>query len=292
MSEKKIVFIINQISGKGNNEKWVELIRREIGDIPHEIHITKHVGHAEEIAKHSHPNETEAIVAFGGDGTLHEIINGMDFSTPLGIVPVGSGNGVARHLKIPLHPKLALRKALSKEKIVAIDILQMNGRYCISNLGLGLDASIISTYTKGNKRGLGGYILATLKTLNKLIHPKVEIWNGKEIATGNFLMINVANANQIGYDFSFSPKADLQDGQMDILCVYPPKNLVQWGRFVFAFLTKKLHNLEFVHIQRAQEITINLISPLTELQVDGERFRQKGNTIEIKVLKQKLRVIL
>jgi diacylglycerol kinase family enzyme len=162
---KKIRFIINPHSGTGKKEMLPELIQSSIDKsiFNAEICFTKAPGHATELSREAVANGYEIVVAVGGDGSVNETASALiNSKTALGIIPTGSGNGLARHLGIPVHAGKAIA-VLNSGKIDVIDSLLANDRFCIGTLGVGFDAHIAHLFSISNKRGYLTYIKLVLK---------------------------------------------------------------------------------------------------------------------------------
>ena len=154
---KKIVYIINPNSGVGKKRSIAKEIRqlwKENGksDSKIEIVYTAHRGHARELAE-SYRNKVDIIVAVGGDGTVNEIGTGLiNSSTALGIIPAGSGNGLARELDIPLRITNAI-EIINEAKIRTLDVMKIQDHYSLNVAGIGFDAFISHKFAKVKVRG-------------------------------------------------------------------------------------------------------------------------------------------
>ena len=169
-----IFFIINIKSGSKSTSSKAQLIQKLNKIENSSLHFTEFSGHGGELAKLAISQQATKIIVVGGDGTINEVASALVGSNiPLGIIPIGSGNGLARHLQIPLTPRKALAHALlNKNK--RIDVGFINERPFFCTAGIGFDAQVAHQFAKNNKRGLINYIKATFITLFKfkpiLIH--------------------------------------------------------------------------------------------------------------------------
>jgi len=220
---RKIAFIINPISGS----KHVQQIKRSLPDSIAQtlqpelwspvVVQTEYAGHATELAKHYSEAGYDAVVAVGGDGTVNEVARALrDTSTAMGILPMGSGNGLARHLGIPMDTHKAL-DLLNQCEPVRIDYGLANGHLFVCTCGAGFDAIVADCFAKSGKRGFMTY-LQTIFHLIFTYRPQTYrlTVDGSEKTCKAFL-ITFANANQWGNAALIAPHASLQDGLMDIM---------------------------------------------------------------------------
>lgn len=184
---------------------------------------TEYPGHAKELAAEAARQGYQVVVAVGGDGTVNEVASALiGTDSALGIVPLGSGNGLARHLHIPLIPEKAVRN-VRKSSPVTIDSCSINGKPFFCTAGIGYDAQVAADYANAGSRGLLTYAKEALHDW-RMYEPRdyvIETEEGR-IET-KALLITFGNANQWGNDFFITPQASLQDGKIDIAIVKPAK---------------------------------------------------------------------
>ena len=199
----------------------------------------------------------------------------------LGIIPIGSGNGLASNLKIPKKIDKALQ-IIKAQEIKKIDVGQLNNNYFFSNTGIGFDAQVIKNYEASNERTLISYLKATLKSLkksNKLIEVETNL-NGQILEHQPFLIF-ISNSNELGYKVSLTPKASLQDGLLDILII-PKLSVFKIILFMLLMIIKRHHILKEVSTYQTKNIIITQKNrPLFQIQIDGEFKLIKNRTIEI-----------
>jgi YegS/Rv2252/BmrU family lipid kinase len=264
-----IVFIVNSRSKASQQTQFTRALLTHVADQPHEVHLTQYEGHAVVLAKEAVAKQAKAIVAVGGDGTVNEILQGIGLSgIPLGIIPMGSGNGLARHVGIPLHPMDAMA-ALVNSEIQAIDLGQVNELYFISNCGVGYDAHIAERIKTRNRRGLLMYIQETMFGFlgHKPETYTITLDNNLQITQQAF-MLNVANGREFGYGFTIAPQAALQDGMLDVLLLKP----FPWysaGQLVWDAWRGNWHKNKYCEHHRAQKIHLKHPVDLP-LQTDGD----------------------
>lgn len=264
-----MVFIVNSRSKSEQQALFTRALLTHVADQTHEVHHTEYAGHAEVLAKQAVAKQASAIIAVGGDGTVNEVLQGIGLSgIPLGIIPMGSGNGLARHAGIPLHPMDAMA-ALVNSNIQAIDLGQVNEFYFISNCGVGYDAHVAQRIKNTRQRGLRMYVQETLKGFftYKPITYTITLDNTKQITQEAF-MLNVANGREFGYGFTIAPQAALQDGLLDVLLLKP----FPWysaASLVWDAWRGNWHRNKFCVHHRAKKIHIVHSSELP-LQTDGD----------------------
>ncbi|SRX53940.1 diacylglycerol kinase family protein [Aequorivita sp. CIP111184] len=288
-----IHFIVNPIAGKGKNELSATLLEIFFPKTEFSITLkkTEFVLHATVLTKASIDEDADVIVACGGDGTINEVASCL-VNTPviLGILPMGSGNGLASHLKIPKNLKKALT-ILKNRKVISIDTGTINGEPFFSNTGVGFDAHVISDFEENTTRQLFSYVQSTLRTLKKY-HFKnvVELkYNGITELISPFLLF-VSNSNEMGYKMSLTPRASLQDGLLDLVIV-PELSNFKLLIFSILFLFKKHHWLKEVRFTQVTALEIkSLDNIILKTQKDGEFFLPKEPKIEIAIHPKNLKV--
>lgn len=293
MVNEKILFILNPISGFFNFKR--RQIRATIlnailnKEIDGEIRYSKYAGHTKEIASEAVKEGFKYIVVAGGDGSINEVASALvNTDVTMGIIPAGSGNGLARHLKIPLKINNALQ-IIKNKKIREADIIQVNNYYAVSLAGIGFDAVVADRYMKDKRRGFITYLQAAmLEYIN--YSPELMTIKTEELEISEELFVVVlANSNQFGYNFRIAPHADLFDGYIDVVILKDlpilaaPLSSIQIftghaddSLFISMFKTKK------ITIERQNNGIIN---------VDGDP-KSTGKIIEAKVIEKGLKIIV
>lgn len=287
---KKVLFIINPRSGVDR----VKALKKDIEEsldhhlFSYEIVYTEYARHGIELAKIGVDKGFDLIVAVGGDGSVNDVINGL-YGTDgiLGIIPKGSGNGLARSLGIPLKTSAAIA-LLNGWNIRSIDIGEADGHLFASNAGVGFDTIVTEKFSKSKRRGLIAYLSVILKNVWK--YP-VKNWqlvvDGKQEDCTAF-MLTIANAVQLGYGFQIAPKAKLEDGLFDLVSVRKfPKALA--STIALRAFTGRIGNSPYVNIRQAKEIMISH-PDLKLLQIDGEAIACSSRIV-IRMMPEKLSVI-
>jgi YegS/Rv2252/BmrU family lipid kinase len=289
--KKKVLFILNPVSGGKPTDKIPDIIRSEIdtGKYDYEIKFTKHPGHAHELANNAITENIDIIVAVGGDGTVNEVASCLIQSkVVLGIVPVGSGNGLARHLGIPRSVSKAIR-LINKSHHHFIDTATVNGKAFISIAGVGFDAEVARKFTDSKKRGFSGYLKIIGTTFMNYKPKKYKITLDNKTLTTKALFISIANSNQFGYNTQIAPKAKLNDGQLDVCIVQKPKwlELPLIANLVFL---KMIDKSPHVSITPAKELLIERKKG-KYVNLDGEAIKMKKK-LHIKINPSSLKVMI
>lgn len=289
MAKQKIVFIINPKSGTGKQKKVenaiLSILDKNLFDV--KIEYTEYAKHAIEIAR-NHKNLSDIIVAVGGDGSVNEIGSELiNSNIKLGVIPVGSGNGLARHLKIPLSIENAL-KVINQQKSTTIDTVKINDHFFLGTAGVGFDAKIGWLFAKTKKRGFWNYFIITIKEYFKLQNEHYQLTIDKKMHKENAALITFANSNQYGNNAYISPLSVIDDGRFRIVMV---KKIPLWYSPIFAWklFNKKIHTANFVKTFNAKEVEIFL--PKQQIHIDGEPHLTKGK-ITLKIQPKSLKIIV
>ena len=295
MAATIIHFIINPISGKGSNQLNLELVSSVFNSEEFDIKTkeTLEPGHAKRLAVKSVAEGADIVVACGGDGTVNEVASGLvGTDVGLGIVPMGSGNGLASTLKIPKNIVGAL-KLIKKFNTVRIDVGQINNEYFFSNTGIGFDAKVISYYSKTKGRGFASYLKAVFSTiLYNTPSPHLVITTENKSFNLRPFLVFVSNSSEMGYEISLTPQASVQDGMLNAIVV-EPLNKLEVLYFAFLLLTKKPQNFKKAHYFLTQNIEIKIVEKECLLnQIDGESTQIKTNQVKITLKKDALKALV
>ncbi|NSL89123.1 diacylglycerol kinase family lipid kinase [Chitinophaga sp. Mgbs1] len=290
---KKILFIINRKAGTDREKRLEDAIGRHLPANQYAVEIThlQYLGHGADLAKEAVNNQVDIVVAVGGDGSINEIAQGLVGSnTAMAILPLGSGNGLARALKIPLDVNKALQLIVA-DKQRAIDVGYANEHLFLSNAGVGFDALIAEQFKHTRKRGLMGYARLVLKSFSSYNPEAYDITiDGKKLDEKAFLL-TVANGNQFGYEFKLAPSANVFDGKLD-LCIMPPVRFYHLLPVSIYSLLGNIDKTRFMKHFTGKEITISSQS-LQYLQVDGDAVPLTGNgMVRLKVLPEAIKVVV
>ena len=288
---EKILFIINPISGATSKAAIPKLIETRLNSkwFQPEITFTDYAGQGKEIAANAVKAGITKIVAVGGDGTINEIGQTLiGTKGVLGIIPAGSGNGLARHLCIPMDAQKAI-ELLNDHREICIDCATINGKYFFCTAGLGFDAHIGDVFAKKTHRGIKGYITSTIKEFMTYPPEKYQlIIDGKVIERTAFL-ITFANAAQYGNNAFISPQASIQDGLLDV-CILKPFRAIDSLGIALRLFTKKINSSRYMEILRCESLTVRR-AKAGVAHADGEPL-QMGEELNIGITKDCLKVIV
>lgn len=289
--KRKICFIINPISGIGRQRVIEKLVADFLDTSVFEPSLVYTEGpkHATTLAKKAAGEGFEIVVAVGGDGSVNEIAKGLiGTNTAMAILPAGSGNGLARHLGIPMDLKKAMH-LLQKGSKQQIDSIQFNQEYFVNVAGVGFDAHIGWEFSKFGKRGFSSYLKVILKELSALKKQryKLQIDGGPKLEKEAYL-ISFANGSQWGNNASIAPLADVKDGMLDIVLVKKFSWLLSLS-FSLKLFTKKIHTSPAVETIKAKQVIIKQEKNIAH--IDGEPI-ECGQSITIKVNPLSLNVIV
>ncbi len=221
--KKKAVFIINLISGTSDKAAIPGLIDQYLDktQFEYEIAVTQYAGHASEIAAKAKDDGVDVVVAIGGDGTVNEVARAIvHSSTALGIIPCGSGNGLARHLLLPLNVRKAI-EVINRCEIRQLDYGIINDYPFFCTCGMGFDAFVSMKFAEAGKRGPITYVENVLREGLKYKPETYTIEDENGTLQYKAFLISCANASQYGNNAYIAPQASMSDGLMDVIIMEP-----------------------------------------------------------------------
>lgn len=301
---KNIAFIINPISGSKETQnakkKLPKLIMQTLDTtqwLPN-IVFTEYAGHATELSWQFARMGFDAVIAVGGDGTVNEVACGLikgeqlktkgERSTAMGIIPMGSGNGFARHLNIPLRAQRAI-EMINHSEPISVDYGLANGRVFVSTCGTGFDALIADHFAGSNKRGFATYLQNVIRDAFSYKPQSYHIVGDGLDVTHKAFLITFANANQWGNDALIAPKASVQDGKMDIMMM-SSNALLGSASLALRLFAGSIDNSHFMDTLRAREVTLEREEP-APFHIDGDPVEIEKD-IHIKIVPDGLRVLV
>lgn len=295
MGYRNIHFIVNPIAGKGTRWLHLEHLEQYFIKSYHQLTVkyTEYRSHAEVLTRESIEQGAEIIVACGGDGTINEVASCLlGTSIPLGIVPLGSGNGLASNLDIPKNLRQALA-LLRNPHSITIDTGTINDRFFFSNTGVGFDASVIKNYESSQRRTLIGYLGACITSFRELKRPQeIQISLEDRSMMVKPFMVFVSNTNVMGYHMSLTPKASLQDGLLDVMVISKINRFKMLWLGVLLLL-KRPHLLKEARYFQTKGIQLERSEHTPfEVQIDGEFHTMEGDFITIGLRTSTLKVIV
>lgn len=274
------MIIINPLSGMKGDKKRAGSVVSEAAKMLYtdsassqhfydfDVRITTHAGHATTLAAEAADNNYYGVIACGGDGTVNEIASALCGSdVALGFVPLGSGNGLARHLGIPMTITGAL-KVIAEDRIINCDYATANGRPFFCTFGVGLDAIVTDRFNRIPGRGLKNYIRTALREYFKY---KAETYtiiaNGHRI-TESAMLVAVCNASQYGNNAYIAPEASIKDGLLDITVLHKG-NIFEDARAAIDMLSGLVGKTASSTTFRTSNLTIIRTNP-GSVHFDGE----------------------
>lgn len=291
--KKRLLFLVNPISGVNQEKKatlsdlLVEVLDASLYEW--EVVFSNGPDHLFELSKAAAENGIDVVIAVGGDGTVNQIARGIIGSkTILGLVPAGSGNGLAHHLGIPTDVSKSLA-VINNMNVKEIDTVNMNDKPFVSIAGIGFDALVARKFARAERRGFLTYLkIVTTEYANYRPRKYNMIIDGKPVDR-QALFVSFANTNQFGYNTIIAPDAKIDDGLIDV-CIVKKVPLTQAPQVVGLLLTKKIGTSDYVEIIKAREITLKR-NKKRAVNIDGEPVKL-GKEITIKVNPLSLKVIV
>jgi YegS/Rv2252/BmrU family lipid kinase len=274
----RVAVIINPISGTGRR-KGVARDRAELAasavarrGLEVEVFVTERRGHARELAAAAIDDGASTVIAWGGDGTVNEVGGAAAFrDVTLGIIPSGSGNGLARELRIPFDPVRAIDVALSGREC-SIDAGELDGRLFFNIAGIGLDARVAHRFAADARarRGFGRYIALTTRELLWYRPVRQTVFADGATLRTRALLIAIANARQYGNGAVIAPDARLTDGRLDVVVVAARPALSVLAQAPRMFMGQ-IARVPDVAMRAACDIQVTSAGPVV-YHVDGEPF--------------------
>lgn len=284
---KNVLLVVNPISGAIDKTDLIEDIKKEVIKRKASLFVFETSGMEDVFNLKSRIEELKPcrILIAGGDGTIKLVAESLgEKDIPLGIIPAGSANGLAYNLNLP--PTLEEQINTSfQDNFTLMDIIEIDGQFCLHMSDFGLNAELISRYEKSSIRGKWGYLLQSVPTLVKSQYPfqfKIEA-NGSTFETKGILLA-IANASSYGTGAKVNPKGKINDGHFEILI---------YKEFDFIEILKTLRNEveldpEVVEVITTKEAKITCKTPVS-FQMDGE-YLGKRSSIEARIIPKKLKI--
>ena len=289
--KRKILAVINPISGTSNKEFMPETIARCIDPDKFDVVVrfTQHASHATLLTEEAIKEGFYGVIAVGGDGTINEVAAALrDSSTALGIIPCGSGNGLARHLGIPMNVEKAL-EIINLDNIESLDYCTANDRPFFCTCGVGFDAHVSQKFAEAKKRGPLSYIQKTLVEYLKYRCKTYSIEMNDRVVTEKAFVIACRNASQYGNNAFITPRASMHDGLIDVTVIHPftPLDTAVLGVLLF---TRHIDQDTNINTFRTSELTIHRPKP-DVMHIDGEPIMMDAD-IHIKCHKAGIKIFL
>jgi YegS/Rv2252/BmrU family lipid kinase len=288
--KKRIWFIINPISGVRRKDDIPALIRRFLDHDTYtfEIQYTKHKGHAIELAQNAVQLGIDIVCAVGGDGSVHEVGTPLiGTSTSLAVIPIGSGNGLARHMLIPRNIKKAIQTINLNQQIL-MDTVMVNDQPFLGVGGYGLDAIIAKKFDEDHKRGFWTYVKHVLKEFFRYNPMNISIDTNGQIKKLPVVLCTIANTSEFGNGFKVSPKSDATDGKLELFLL-KPFSLFGIPKMIYQFFTGRSDQSIYSEVISFQKAKISL--PNGVAHHDGEPLTVMRE-INVRVVPHSLHIIV
>lgn len=288
----KILFVINPISGDVDKSGMPALIDEKIDKTKFttcEVKFTERAGHAVELAHQAAEDDYDIVVAVGGDGTVNEVGRGLiNTDTALGIIPCGSGNGLARHLMLPMRTERCL-EIINEAEIHRLDYGIIDNHPFFCTCGMGFDAFISMKFAESGKRGPLMYVENVLR---EGIKYKPEVYElSDEEGTHNYraFLISVANASQYGNNAYIAPHASMHDGLLDII-VMEPFDVIDAPQVAIDLMNKTLDKSSKIKSFRSRHLIVHRQHE-GEIHFDGEP-TMAGKDLDVRVVAEGINIVV
>jgi diacylglycerol kinase (ATP) len=290
MPVSRFYVVLNPTAGRGSAAGYRGMIERELARVGAEYEIveTTRRGHAAELAAAAVRAGWPAVVAVGGDGTVHETANGLLRAagagpcTPLGIVGVGSGNDFAKLAGVPADPAEAVRRLVAAEPR-AVDAATVNGEWFTNGVGIGLDARVaIEVDRRRRLRGVAMYLAALPAALGAWRAPRMRLEiDGVLISDAPMTLVTVGNGGRHGGGFWICPDARIDDGVLDV-CACDRLGTLGILRFLPRVMRGTHVGASCVHMHRARRVRVTSPDPLP-VHADGEILAHDARELDIRI---------
>lgn len=290
-TKKNIIFIMNPISGTVKKAGIPKLIEKYLDKekFCYSIVNTEYAGHATEIAAQAKGEGADVVVAVGGDGTINEVGRALvNSNTAMGIIPCGSGNGLARHLMLPMDTKKAIQ-LLNDCEIHDLDYGIISGHPFFCTCGVGFDAYISMKFAQAGKRGPVTYLENVLKSGLKYEAEKYTVKSEEYTVTQKAFLISCANASQYGNNAYIAPQASMSDGLLDII-IMDPLDMLDAPQISIDMFNKTLNKNTKIKTFKSKHLDIHRDKPGV-IHYDGDPV-MAGEDIDIHIVSKGIKIII
>lgn len=282
---------MNPISGTARKAAIPGLIEKTLDKEVYEYEIieTQYAGHASIIAEEAKNKGIDIVVAVGGDGTVNEVARAIiNSQTALGIIPCGSGNGLARHLMLPLNVKKSI-EVINYGEIHNLDYGVINSHPFFCTCGMGFDAFISMKFSEAGKRGPVTYVENVLKEGLKYKPETYEIIDEEGTRHYKAFLISCANASQYGNNAYIAPQASMSDGLLDVI-IMEPFDILEAPQVAIEMMNKTLDKNQKIKTFRTKHITIHRQNP-GYIHYDGDPIMTDAD-VDIKLVSKGIRIVV
>ncbi|MEZ5198517.1 MAG: diacylglycerol kinase family lipid kinase [Bacteroidales bacterium] len=291
MERKKLVFIVNPASGVHKKNNITAIIEESIdrSKFDYSIERTTGPGHATEISRAQVEAGVDIVVAVGGDGSVNEAAKGLVHSQAvLGIIPAGSGNGLANFLKIPTNYRKAI-EVINQQNVAKIDTGSINEKLFVSIAGIGFDGLVARKFAESKRRGFLSYLRIVTEEYPNYKPKKYKItYDNNEINT-RAMFIAFANSDQFGYGTAIAPNARIDDGLLDV-CIAAKPPIIDFPVLASLLYWRKIDKSKHLELFKASEIIVKS-KKKRWVNIDGESMKH-GKKLFIKVHPNSLNIIV
>ncbi len=275
----RTLVVVNPVSGTREKQKILSVLYRRLHKSKFNIDVekTQYPGHGRELARKAAHDGYHLVIAVGGDGLINEVAGALVYSqTILGIIPAGSGNGLARHLKIPRKPEKAA-EVINNFKVAVMDSFAVGeDRFFCNMAGVGFDAHVAKLFHSGKQRGFFTYLKISLMEVVRFRPEKYTLVINDKTWEYNAFLIAFANSSQFGSNAIIAPHASLTDGQMDV-CIVEKMPLYKVPMAGLALITGQIHKLSMVKYFRTAQAELIPHNQNSCCQLDGEPYPLNEN---------------
>lgn len=289
MKKRKILFIINPVSGVGRQKKVEKAVTEylDIEKFDFDIAYTEYAGHATTICSEN-ADQYDIIAIAGGDGSVNEAASGLvQKNASLAIIPCGSGNGLARHLGIPIDLVKAIR-LINNGRYYKMDACRINDNFFFNVSGIGFDAHIAHLFADFGKRGFVSYLKLILREVKRYKGIEFSLKTDAAELSGNCFLMAFGNSSQWGNNGFIAPLADVSDGLIDVVILRKP-SLWLSPLLAYKLLNKTLHTSKYIEYKKTTSALLQLNDPVIA-HYDGEPVVFKS-PLQISIEKQALSII-
>jgi YegS/Rv2252/BmrU family lipid kinase len=289
----KIYVILNPVAGSSQPDAFEEAVDRRFSGLEYEVYRTTGHERLAGVVRRALERGFQLVVAAGGDGTVSGVADGLaQAAVPLGIVPLGTGNVLARDLGIPIEPEEAIDLLLAEHAVRCIDALQAGGRFCVLNIGVGVSGQVMRQTGSDSKRRLGrlAYFWNIVRKLFGLERHRFRLTiDGREKRV-RAAEILVLNSGALGSPYvRWGSDIQLDDGRVGVFALRP-RSVADYARIAWNLVLRRQPDDPSVRFWQAHESLAIHASPRLVVQGDGDVIGQ--TPVEITVVPGVLQVIV
>lgn len=287
--KQALMLIINPISGTAGKAGLAEMVVNRLSPLGYDIDVryTTCRGDATRLAREAVAGQYVGVLAAGGDGTINETARALcGTDVALGIIPAGSGNGLARHIGIPIDPELSL-DVIEQQHIEAVDYGTVNGSEFFCTMGIGFDAAVSHRFASKHRRGKLMYVKSAIDEYSGYRPETYTLSANGNLITEKAFIVAVANASQYGNNAYIAPEASITDGLLDVTVIHAG-NPLETARMGIDMMTGYLNKNMLIETFRTPSVVIYR-EAAGAAHIDGEPV-ELGPILDVKCHRHALRV--